>query len=606
MKNLRISTKILLLSGGLIVAFTLMAGWMYLDEKSNLDQSRHDEIKAIVDTAWGVLNHYQQEAQNGTLPLAEAQRDAKQAVSGMRFNGSDYFFIIDGTPRMVMHPIEPKLDGKDLSETKDPNGKRLFVEMAQVAKDNGAGFVHYVWPKPGSDQPVGKISYVRNLPEWGWVIGAGLYVDDIQAQMNKVFYASVGIYILLIGIGCILIFVVARNISNPLRRTVTMIQELERGHLDMRLRMDRKDEIGVMANAMDAFAEDLQQEVVGALQKLAQGDLTFEAHPKDSEDVLRGSLKRLEEDLHQVIIQIRVSADQIAAGAVQISDSSQSLSQGATEQASSLEEISASMHELSSQTQHNADGAAQANRLAVQVRTEANEGNGQMQQMVTAMSEINAASQNISKIIKVIDEIAFQTNLLALNAAVEAARAGVHGKGFAVVAEEVRNLAARSAKAAKETAELIEGSVRMTENGSQIADRTAQALSEIVGDVTKVTDLVAEIAAASNEQAQGIGQVSQGIAQIDQVTQQNTANAEEGAAAAEELSSQAEQLKQMLRRFTLKRGAEPVAYAKPRPSVPPAPAAQAALGWAQPARKSASHRSPEEVIALDDDDFGKY
>ena len=552
MKNLNISTKILLLSAGLIATFTLMVGWMHVDENANLNRSRHDEIKAIVDTAWGVLSHYQQAAQSGALPLAEAQRDARQAIRDMRFNGNDYFFIIDETPRMVMHPIEPALDGKDLSEKKDPQGKRLFVAMAQVAKESGAGFVRYVWNKPGSDHPVGKVTYVRLLPEWGWVIGAGLYVDDIEAQMHRVLYTTIAVYALVILIGLVLIVLLSRSISRPLARAVTMIQELERGHLGMRLRLNRKDEIGVMADAMDGFADDLQREVVDALQKLAQGDLTFDAHPRDADDVLRGSLKKLEEDLHQLIGQVRTSGDQIVAGAMQISDSSQALSQGATEQASSLEQISASMHQLSSQTQHNADSAAQANRLATQVRTEAEEGNTQMQQMVAAMAEIDGASQNISKIIKVIDEIAFQTNLLALNAAVEAARAGQHGKGFAVVAEEVRNLAARSARAAKETAELIEGSVRMTGNGSKIADRTAKALAEIVADVSKVTDLVAEIAAASNEQAQGIGQVSQGVAQIDQVTQQNTANAEEGAAASEELHSQAGQLRQMLRRFTLK------------------------------------------------------
>ena len=214
-----------------------------------------------------------------------------------------------------------------------------------------------------------------------------------------------------------------------------------------------------------------------------------------------------------------------------------------------MEEISASMGEMSSQTRQNAENAGQADNLSTEAKVAAERGSEQMSEMVRAMGEINAAGQNISKIIKVIDEIAFQTNLLALNAAVEAARAGQHGKGFAVVAEEVRNLAARSAKAAQETSELIEGSVEKTAKGTQVANRTAEVLDGIVGGITKASDLIKEISVASTEQTQGIAEVTGGLDQIDRVTQQNTAAAEESAAAAETLSSQAMQLQQMLSQF---------------------------------------------------------
>jgi len=431
------------------------------------------------------------------------------------------------------------------------------------------------------------------------------YSKAITANAKKAITTIWVVGILSILTALILAYFFARSISIPMSKTVAMILAMEKGHLATRLNLSRTDEIGQMANAMDTFADSLQNEVVANLKKLAAGDLTFEISPRDQQDEIRNSIKTLGEDLGAIVSQIQIAGEQIASGSGQVSDSSQSLSQGATEQASSLEEISASLNQLSSQTATNAENANQASLLASEAQGSAEKGNHQMQAMSTAMAEINEAGQNISKIIKVIDEIAFQTNLLALNAAVEAARAGQHGKGFAVVAEEVRNLAARSAKAASETTELIEGAVAKTENGSHIATQTSGALEEMVSGISKVTDLISEIAAASNEQSQGVSQINLGVSQIDQVTQQNTASAEESAAAAEELSGQAEQLRQMLRRFTLKNVHVQQSSCQEKPQPKPHISSQNSIGWAEITQeKSLSEKRPQ--IALDDNEFGKF
>lgn len=420
-----------------------------------------------------------------------------------------------------------------------------------------------------------------------------LYVDYSLDKLNeeRTILAQIGaagnqknlINSIIMGLTCLIViwlalfFMLRKMIVVPLIKVKGLLTEISHGHLDVRLGLTQNDELGETARTLDTLANSLQTEVVQPLQQLAGGDLTFEITPHDEQDSLRNAIKKLGEDLNQMIAEMQAAGQEIDTGSAQVSESAQMLSDGASKSAASVEQISSSMNQIGSQTNASAKNAQQANQLATSARDAAHAGSERMSEMISAMAEISTASHSISKIIKVIDEIAFQTNLLALNAAVEAARAGQHGKGFAVVAEEVRNLAARSAKAAAETAELIEGSVAKTTNGSQIAERTAKALNEIVASISRTTDLIGEIAVASQEQAQGIGQINTGLQQIDQVIQQNTATAEESAATSEELAGQAAQLQHQLSRFILKNHGSasrtPVGVRNQRPAAP--------SGWGQ-------------------------
>ncbi len=369
--------------------------------------------------------------------------------------------------------------------------------------------------------------------------------EDTEAYIENYLVFSAILIVVSILVIVIYAYFVIRTIRVSVSQLSTAAKDIALGKVDIKLIKHNNDEFGGLVDEYTKVIENIKYQADIA-EEVSNGNLTVQVTPKSTDDLLGNSLKKLVDDNLHAMININDAASQVTVGASQVADASQSLAQGSTEQASAIQQITASIDEIADKTRQNAEQANSAAELVVQAISDVKMGNKQMQDMMEAMKDINKSSESISKIIKVIDDIAFQTNILALNAAVEAARAGEAGKGFAVVAEEVRSLAAKSAAAAAETAELIEDSIVKVGAGSKIADDTAKALDIITDVVEKSEVIINGIAESSNYQTTAVVQIEQAISQVSQVVQTNSATSEECAAASEELSNQATRMRDLL------------------------------------------------------------
>jgi len=585
-KDLAYESKKSELTTAVKVAINTIDTFYKRTSKEKIKESLKEKLEARTKIVLNMVQGYY--AKNrGKIPKLELENSIKEMVKKVRFGKDGYFWINDLDTKMVMHPIKPSLDGKNLANLKDTKGTYFFKNMVSVAKESGFGFVDYFWPKPGFQEAQEKISYVVLFKPFKWVIGTGVYVDNVTEQIQKEaldtisqirFGKSGKNYFWINDLntkmvmhpinpslnGKDLSYIKDTNGKKFFSEMVNLAKTKGKGYVNYVYKKPSSNKNAPKISYIETFKE--WGWVVGA------GVYTddIEEHIKEVSDTTGDLIseiviyfilitiglvsimslaisfianREIVKPISSSVIELADASEQVASASEQIASASTSLADGATRQAHSVEEIAGTLEQATSINEQNTQNTKDADNLAKEASVSAQNGYDKMNDLMKSMDQITSSSEQISNIIRTIEEIAFQTNLLALNAAVEAARAGENGLGFAVVAEEVKNLANRSAHAAKETTGIIEQTISQIKHGNHIAKEANQTFDEILNSSNKTYHLLKDIAQSMQEQTSGMHEITTSMEGVDRVTQQNAANSEQTAAASEELSAQALSMK---------------------------------------------------------------
>ncbi|MBB3648451.1 methyl-accepting chemotaxis protein [Rhizobium sp. BK619] len=589
MKNLKISKQLILLVVGLMIAFAVATSLQIRSSVDAIYKERYDMLRAEVQSAVSVLKLYQAKVTAGEMTLEEAQKQAYATVNAMKYDPDGYFFGYSYDIQMMFHFDASKI-GQVNKGQPDSKGKLYREELVRLGQQGGGLVEYYSTAKPG--QPAGdfrKTAYAQAFDPWKVVVVTGVYMEDLDAQINSTILTALSGSIILFFLAIAAAYLVIRGISGPLNNVHAALKAVAEEDVSIAIpHTGMNNEVGMMAKATQSLQEKirerhamsdreaaqqlalenerennqrqqqdetaLQARVVAtigqALEMIARGDLTVRcADLGQKYAALRDNFNDALSHLEAAMAKVSAKGTDIGTSKEEIRRASNELSQRTERQAASLEETSAALDELTVAVRQTADGAHEASKRVHSVSNEATHSDAIVGQAIEAMSGIEKSSSEITKIIGVIDEIAFQTNLLALNAGVEAARAGDSGKGFAVVAQEVRELAQRSAAAAKEIKDQIARSSSQVEHGVRLVGEAGEALKRISDQIKAANEIVAKIAHSASEQDTTLRSISSSMNQLDAATQQNAAMAEETTASAETLASDTDELINLIRGF---------------------------------------------------------